>query len=88
MDSSQLGQLGFWINIIGLLLIGVGILFILKPDIFKRGIWTMTSIAQRTMTPENYLKYMKKVGVFYIILGILLILVGPERIAAFIASLG
>ena len=54
----------------GLVLIAVGILYVRKPDLFKRGIWTKTDIAQRTLSSEGYLKYMRGVGVFHIVLGI------------------
>jgi hypothetical protein len=37
-----------WGKFAGLVLIAVGIVYLLKPDIFKRGIWTKTSIAQQT----------------------------------------
>jgi len=40
----------------GLALIALGIVYLLKPGLFKRGLWLRTSIAQRTMSPEGYLK--------------------------------
>ena len=57
----------------GWFLIIAGVVYLVKPDIFKRGVWTRTSIAQRTLSPEGYLKYMRWVGVIAIALGILLL---------------
>jgi hypothetical protein len=54
----------------GLVLIAIGILYLRKPDLFRRGIWLKTSIAQRALSPEGYLKYMRGLGVFHIVLGI------------------
>ena len=54
----------------GLALIAIGILYLRKPDLFRRGIWLKTSIAQRVLSPEGYLKYMRGLGVFHIVLGI------------------
>jgi len=34
----------------GWLLIAVGVLFIVKPNIFRRGIWKETDIAQRLLS--------------------------------------
>jgi hypothetical protein len=57
----------------GFFLIAVGILYLRKPDLFRRGIWLKTSIAQRNLSPEGYIKYMRGVGVFNIVLGIALL---------------
>ena len=47
----------------GLILIVIVLVYLVKPDIFRRWIWTNTSIAQRTLSPENYLTYMRALGV-------------------------
>ena len=57
----------------GVFLIAVGILYLRKPNLFRRGIWMKTSIAIRNLSPEGYLKYMRGVGVFNIVLGIALL---------------
>ena len=54
----------------GFALIAVGIAYLLKPDLFKRGIWIKTDIAQRALSAQGYLKYMRGVGVFHIVLGV------------------
>ena len=61
---------------IGLVFIVFGVIYIVKPDLYKVGIWTKTSIAQRLFKPENYLKYMKILGVLFIVLGIGVIIYG------------
>jgi len=63
----------------GWFLVAVGVVYILKPDIFRRGIWKHTSIAQRTLSPEGYLKYMRWIGVFTIALGILFVVLGYAK---------
>lgn len=46
------------------------------PNIFRRGIWLKTSIAIRTMTPEDYVLYMKRIGRLYSVLGVVLFVAG------------
>ena len=60
-------------------LIVVGVIYILKPDIFRRGIWKQTSIAQLTLSPEGYLRYMRWVGVIIIALGLLFLALGHAK---------
>jgi hypothetical protein len=43
-----------------------GVLLTLKPNIFVRGIWKHTSIAQRLLSPKAYLIYTRCVGTFFI----------------------
>ncbi len=57
-----------------LILIAAGVLYLVKPDIFRRWIWTETSIAQHTLLPKNYLRYMRGLGVLFILIGLLLLL--------------
>jgi hypothetical protein len=63
----------------GWLLIVTGVIYILKPDIFKRGIWKETDIAQRKLSPEGYLKYMRFAAAIYIATGVLLLLFGYAK---------
>jgi len=63
----------------GWFLIVVGVVYILKPDIFRRGIWKHTSIAQRTLSPEGYPKYMRWVGVITLAFGILFVVLGYAK---------
>jgi hypothetical protein len=57
----------------GFFLIAVGILYLREPDLFRRGIWMKTGIAERNLSPEGYIKYMRGVGVFNLVLGIALL---------------
>jgi hypothetical protein len=58
----------------GLVLTAVGVLYVIKPDIFRHGLWRRTDIAQRNLSPEGYLKYMRGVGVVHVIAGLVLLL--------------
>ena len=46
-----------------------GVLLSLKPNIFVRGIWKHTDIAQRLLSPKAYLIYTRCVGIFFIAAG-------------------
>jgi hypothetical protein len=56
--------------IIGIVLIAIGAVYLVKPNLFRRGIWLKTSIAIRTLSEENYVKYMRIMGVVCILLGL------------------
>ena len=57
-------------NFFGWLVVLIGVVYLIKPDIFRRGIWTKTSIAQRTLSPRGYFRYMRVVGVVCILIGL------------------
>ncbi len=54
----------------GVFLIAWGILLLRKPNLFRRGMWMKTGIAERNLSAEAYIKYSRGVGVFNIALGI------------------
>ena len=56
--------------IIGIAFILFGIVYLINPNIFKRWFWKKTSLAQRSLSPENYQRYMRILGVLYILGGI------------------
>ncbi len=60
----------------GIILLCFGVLYVIKPNIFRRGIWKETSIMQRTLSPGHYALYMRLLGVVFIIAGVVLILLG------------
>ena len=62
--------------IFGIVLIAFGVIYQVKPNLFKRWFWKRTSIAQRLLSPEAYIKYMKGLGWLYIIGGIVLCIIG------------
>jgi hypothetical protein len=55
---------------IGIAMIAIGLLYIVKPDLFRRWFWTRTSIAQRMLSPEGYLTYMRILGAVLVLVGI------------------
>jgi hypothetical protein len=57
----------------GVVLIGSGLLYLRQPTLFRRGIWMKTSIAIRLLSEQAYIKYMKGLGIVFIILGVGLI---------------
>ena len=56
--------------LLGLVLVAVGAVYLLKPTIFRRGIWLKTSIAIRTLSDDNYIRYMRILGVILIVSGL------------------
>jgi hypothetical protein len=50
-------------------LVGCGILYLVKPNVFRRSIWVKTSLMQRTLTPETYTLVMRILGVLMIVWG-------------------
>jgi hypothetical protein len=64
----------------GLTLMGAGVAMVVcgliygrYPNLFRRGLWMKTSIAIRTMTPDAYVRYIKRLGQIYIVTGVLLL---------------
>ena len=58
----------------GILLMGLGLLYIRKPTVFRRGIWLKTSVAIRLLSEENYVRYMKGLGAAFVVIGLSLVL--------------
>jgi uncharacterized protein YjeT (DUF2065 family) len=54
-----------------ILIIG-GIVYLVKPDIFRRGIWKKTAITQQIFSEKNYLIYMRILGGIIIAIGIII----------------
>jgi hypothetical protein len=69
------------LTLIGLVLIAFGVLYLKRPTIYRRSIWLRTSIAIRLLSEQAYKKYIKGLGVLYILAGSSLIaweqLAGP-----------
>jgi hypothetical protein len=49
----------------GVILIVFGVLYLKRPDIFRRGIWMKTSVAIRTLSAEGHLRYMRHLGIVF-----------------------
>jgi uncharacterized protein YjeT (DUF2065 family) len=59
--------------IVGVVIIAIGLVYLAKPTLFRRGIWLKTSIAVRTLSENNYVRYMRIMGALIIVLGIVLV---------------
>ena len=55
---------------IDVFLVVCGVVYLVKPNIFRRGIWTHTSIMQRNLNPVTYTLVMRILGVFMILAGL------------------
>jgi hypothetical protein len=60
----------------GIVFILFGAVYIWKPTIFRRGLWMKTSIAIRVLSETNYTRYMRGLGVIFVVAGIALIVFG------------
>jgi uncharacterized protein YjeT (DUF2065 family) len=58
---------------IGIVLIAMGLVYLWKPTIFRRGIWLKSSIAIRTLSETNYQRYMRILGIVLIFAGVIFI---------------
>lgn len=56
----------------GFIFIAFGILYLMKPDLFRKGIWNKYSI-HADKTPEEYRSYMKKIAIALIIVGLVIL---------------
>jgi len=61
---------------VGIALILLGLVYLRWPNVFRRWFWLRTSIAIRAMSEEGYRRYMRGLGVFLIVVGILLVAAG------------
>jgi hypothetical protein len=55
--------------IAGFVLIGIGVLYLRRPMLYRRGLWLKTSIAIRLLSEANYRRYIKALGVIFIVAG-------------------
>jgi hypothetical protein len=56
----------------GIILIGFGIIYVIRPNIFRRGIWKSTAVTQQIFSPKQYTLYMRILGAIFIAIGIFL----------------
>jgi hypothetical protein len=68
---SVVGQLGM-VMVVGIAMIILGLIYLRRPTIFRRGIWLKTSIMVRALSEENYIRYMRGFGVLLIAAGVIL----------------
>jgi hypothetical protein len=57
----------------GLILIAFGVIYLRRPTVYRRGLWLKTSIAIRLLSEDGYKRYMKALGVLFVISGLCLI---------------
>lgn len=60
----------------GVVLVFFGILYLRNQDMYRRGEWLKTSIAIRLLSKKNYRRYIKGLGIVFIVVGVLLIYFG------------
>ena len=66
----------------GFVAVAIGLLYLVKPNLFRRGLWMKTSLAIRWLSEENYTRYMKILGTILIVVGSALII---YELAAYVA---
>ncbi len=59
--------------IAGLLLIGIGVVYLRRPMLYRRGLWLKTSLAIRLLSEVNYRRYIKVLGAIFIAVGACLV---------------
>jgi uncharacterized protein YjeT (DUF2065 family) len=59
----------------GVFLVVLGIIYNLKPNIFRIGFWKKTDIAQNKLSEKNYTIYMRVLGVVFIVIGVIIFFV-------------
>ena len=52
------------------MLIGIGVLYLRRPMLYRRGLWLRTSIAIRLLSETNHRRYIKALGVIFIVAGV------------------
>jgi hypothetical protein len=62
-------------KIFALFIILIGIIYIIKPDIFQRWIWKETAISQRILGPEKNKIYMRVLGIIFVITGAIIFII-------------
>jgi hypothetical protein len=56
------------------MMIVLGIVYLVKPNIYRRGLWKETSIAQRKFSEKQYNIFMRAIGGILIAVGLYVIL--------------
>ena len=65
--------------LLGVVMIGIGAVYLKKSDIFRRGIWMRTSVAIRLLSEDNYRKYMRGLGAAIMAIGAAFVLLALTR---------
>ena len=59
---------------IGIILLVFGVLYIVKPNIYRRWFWKKTAVMQQKLSPAQYTRYMRIFGAVMAIAGIVLLI--------------
>lgn len=59
---------------VAVVLMVCGLLYIVKPDLWRGGSRLGTDIAKRNLSPARYMQYMRGLGFFFFVLGAALLL--------------
>lgn len=62
-----------------ILFISFGTLYIIKPDVYRGGIYERTAIMPKLLSQKRYTVYMRCLGVAFIILGIGFLFYHPHK---------
>ena len=57
---------------VAIVLVIIGSVYLLKPDIFQRWFWKKTAISQRLLSPEQNKVYMRILGAVLLCIGLYL----------------
>jgi hypothetical protein len=57
------------LTVVGAALIACGLVYVTKPNLFRRGLWMKTSIAVRSLSEDGYRRYMRGLGAAFIVTG-------------------
>jgi hypothetical protein len=60
--------------VVGIIFVALGLLYVRKPNLYRRGIWLKTSVAVRFLSEENYVRYMRGLGIALVVIGLSLVL--------------
>ena len=66
---------------LGIALAVLGIIYLIKPDLFQKWFWKRTAISQRLLTPEQNKVYMRVLGLILLGVGIYFIALASDAIA-------
>lgn len=54
----------------GIVCLIFGVVYLIKPNIFRVGLWKKTAITQQVFNPKQYNIYMRSLGVIFILAGL------------------
>jgi uncharacterized protein YjeT (DUF2065 family) len=65
---------------IGLILAIFGLVYVIKPDLYRRWFWKKTDILQQKLSPQKYIRFMRFLGVVFLLVGTALMIFGNFEI--------